>query len=210
MAQKAVSAQKAGCGCLTVVVGIIFLASAGIVYLPVQETPSQQIPSEGMASSSISSEGTIPSQKYNPSLCSDTDQHCFRSWYDEYKIGIIEEFKFYRSLEDDAAIAIRNRDQMLAARILGTLIKGGYYKHNHWVFASGSAAIQALTAQGIQYKTYGSLWDCRSAILAMKYLLISIENHPEEIANDRTQYIASARKCERGFGLKPAASALRK
>jgi hypothetical protein len=150
-------------------------------------------------------EDEVAPQAHDPEKCAIADKVCFKEWYDEYKVGLLDEFKHYRSIENDVARSIRNFDDMLADQLVGELIAGHYYKHNHWKFAK--SFVDGAGPSLKQYETI--IWDCRVAISTMIFLLVDVQGHHDELNEDRTFYVKSAQTCERVFKLGFIDSALR-
>lgn len=158
-------------------------------------------------SSSVQADTQVQPQRNDPDSCTQEDKECLVRWYQEYKIGIIEEFRRYRAVEDTAGKLLVSGDRTDAAYASGVLIRGGHYKHNHWKFPDYS---EGLKRAGIQKRDFEAVtWDCRLAISHMKFLLIDLQSHPESIGEDRAEYLKHAGRCERAFGLEPHQSALR-
>jgi hypothetical protein len=150
-------------------------------------------------------EDGVEPQAHDPEKCAAADKVCFKEWYDEYKVGLIDEFKHYRSIENDVARGIRKSDDMLAAQLVGDLIAGQYYKHNHWKFAK--SFVDGTGPSLKQYETI--IWDCRVAISTMIFLLVDIQDYHAQINEDRNFYVKSAQTCERVFKLGSLDSTLR-
>ena len=67
-----------------------------------------------------------------------------------------------------------------------------------------------IVAAGIASNDWDALFsDCRAGIIHMKFLLIAVHAHPDEIESARTHYVQAARRCEHHFKIAPLNSALR-
>lgn len=155
--------------------------------------------------SSVQCAAQIPEQAHDPTKCSASDVACVKAWFDEYKVGILEELDDYKSLEDRVATDIAAGDDMDANRLTGLLMDRGWYRHNHWALADAAQLINA----GIPFDDYEGLIACRTAIINMKYMIIAAAA-PRDASQDRSDYLENVGLCEKAFHLKPTRSALRR
>jgi hypothetical protein len=139
------------------------------------------------------------SQVNLPGACAVGDAVCVKRWYDEYKPAILNEFDWYRDLEDSVARAISSPH--LRAPIVNLMVKEGKYRHR-WQLATMTQIVDAR----IDAMEAIAVFDCRMAIHTMKFAIVSLNMDrldPDALGRDLSFYVATAKKCEKYFKNKP-------
>jgi len=141
----------------------------------------------------------IPQQLHNPEMCAKSDVACIETAYAEYKDALLSEVEESRWLEGRIAKVVASQNENAAAVLQGEIMSRGLNVHVHfqWKFPS---PVQMLLTK-IPFDEYDALIsDCRSAVITLKYLLIS-RGHDDQ--QDQQYYRESMNRCEKQFHLHP-------
>ena len=140
-------------------------------------------------------------QQHPPGSCGNSDIPCFQKWYDEYRAAMTAEFMFWRDFENDVA----SRSSARASLALNSAIDSGRYRHATYTFTENRHG----GWKSVSYDDIDSLWQCKTAIVLIKHMLIDVRSERDLDVDDPKQYLSVAKDCERGQKIKPPRSALR-
>ena len=144
----------------------------------------------------------IPKETHPISQCRELPDKsaCLAAYWSEYKTAIMVELEQWKTLLP----AARSGNDMVASRALGQAINGGWYVHNHWDYG----AYQLDESDQIPFAEFEAVYDCRAAIINLKFWLVGVTSPDGAAASDPSDYKQSAAKCESsGLATRPPAAA---
>lgn len=147
-----------------------------------------------LATAAAAEDGGVTPQHHSPKDCRPDDSACIRGWFQEYRAGILDEFNAWDEIAGQALTAAQSGNDVLANRLAGKMILGGWYRHNHWDEYEDPAAV--LSA-GISYDDLeAATVDCRDAIIDLKFFLVAASDGREDTSGWK-DWSASSRKCRK-------------
>jgi len=116
---------------------------------------------------------------------------CLKASWNEYKNAILEEYQNWKEFEP----AAESGNEFRVNSAIRTAMEGGWYIHNHWE----PITPEADEFDVISFDEAEAIFDCRSAIINLKFWLIATTSDNMDASSPRNDYKQSAKKCERGI-----------